>query len=190
MRYDHTKRALDIALSFPLVIIMTPLFVLICAAIIADSPGSPIFVQKRTGKDGRVFRCLKFRTMKRSAPRVLSKTDQPDRYITRVGRYLRKSSLDELPQFINVLAGSMSIVGPRPVALCDESLLSLRAAYGVQKIKPGITGLAQVCGRDRITPYEKAMLDLFYKNNMCFMSDARIFFHTVRNFFTGRNQGR
>ena len=189
MSYRIIKRALDILLSSFGLVALSPLFLLISLAICAESPGFPIFVQRRVGRRGRVFRCFKFRTMKCEAPGYLSKREIGKEYITKVGAFLRRNSLDELPQLLNVLAGSMSLVGPRPVIENDPGITELRKIYGVYKAKPGITGLAQICGRDRITQNEKAMLDLFYINSVCFFADFRILMHTLKNTLAGKNRG-
>jgi len=183
------KRGADIMSASLLLPPLLPLFALICAAICIDSKGSPIFIQERVGKDGKHFKCLKFRTMVKDAPHSLSKAEMktPAAYVTRVGGFLRKSSLDELPQLINVLIGDMSIVGPRPVIPGETLLGDLRAKYGVYEVRPGITGLAQVCGRDEIAPEEKAMLDRFYVGYESFGADAVICFYTVKKVLTGKN---
>lgn len=182
MRYERLKRALDLSVAATGAVIMFVPSVIIAAAIVIDSKGSPIFRQIRIGKDGVPFVCYKFRTMTEDAPheRTKAQLENKDKYITRVGRFLRITSLDELPQLINVIEGSMSVVGPRPVIKEDSELIELRKTYGVYRVKPGITGLAQVCGRDGIGYHEKAMLDRFYAQYSCFRADVLICLYTVK----------
>ena len=182
MRYERIKRALDVSAAAAGILLFFVPGAIISAAIALDSRGSPIFRQTRIGRGGVPFVCYKFRTMTKDAPHASPKAqlENKDRYITRVGRFLRITSLDELPQLINVLGGSMSIVGPRPVIKEDSELIELRKIYGVYGIKPGMTGLAQVCGRDGISAQEKAMLDRFYAQYSCFKADVIICLYTVK----------
>ena len=142
------KRFFDIFASALLLVVLSPLFLVIMLAISADSAGGVIFKQKRAGLYSRPFTLYKFRTMYRSAPRDVATAElmEADRYITPVGRFLRQTSLDELPQLWNVLKGDMSFVGPRPVVLTEQTLLDLRAQWEADRVKPGITGLAQIKG--------------------------------------------
>ena len=185
MKYERIKRALDVSAAMTGGLLMFVPSVIIAAAISLDSKGSPIFRQTRIGRGGVPFVCYKFRTMTKDAPHAKTKAqlENKDRYITRVGRFLRITSLDELPQLINVLNGSMSIVGPRPVIKEDSELIELRKIYGVYSIKPGMTGLAQVCGRDDISIEEKAMLDRFYAQYSCLKADIIICLYTVKKVF-------
>lgn len=189
MKYDVIKRCADIMISGVAIPVLLPLFALISAAICIDSKGAPIFRQPREGKNSEIFVCYKFRTMTDEAPHNMPKAGigDPSEYVTRVGRWLRKSSLDELPQLFNVLVGDMSLVGPRPVIEEDRDLLRLRSLYGVKKAKPGMTGLAQVCGRDLLSPEEKAMLDRFYVSFMSFGADLRICLYTVKKVLGQKN---
>ena len=182
MRYERVKRALDVGIAAAGILIMFVPGVIISAAIVLDSKGSPIFRQMRIGMGGEPFVCYKFRTMTKDAPHAKTKAqlENKDIYITRVGRFLRITSLDELPQLINVLSGRMSLVGPRPVIKEDSELIELRKVYGVYNIKPGITGLAQVCGRDGISIEEKAMLDRFYAEYSCLKADITICLYTAK----------
>ncbi|RMH59680.1 MAG: sugar transferase [Candidatus Hydrogenedentota bacterium] len=176
--YVWAKRTLDIVLSAAILILSGPLWVLIALAVKLDSPGPIFFRQERTGKGGKPFRILKFRTM-RADLRGPDLTEDSDPRITRVGRILRRWSLDELPQVLNVLAGVMSLVGPRP------ELPRITRTYPawrrlVLQTPPGLTGLVQVCGRDDLTEEEKGRLDLFYVMNRSFEMDVAILFRTVR----------
>lgn len=145
----------------------------IAVAVFADDPGSVLFVQRRVGKkvNGRLacFKILKFRTMKMSTPKDVPThlLQNPEQYITRVGRILRKYSLDELPQVFNILAGDLSWIGPRPALYNQHDLISLRERYGINDLVPGITGWAQVNGRDEISIPVKVEFDRFYKEKMC-----------------------
>ena len=160
--YLFFKRFLDIFLSLlALAVLWLPLLV-IAVAIRIDSPGPAIFRQKRMGKDGKIFTILKFRTMRTTAPSEVSAcafTDA-DRYITKIGAFLRRTSIDELPQLWNVLIGDMSIVGYRPLCLTEETVNNRRRELGVFSLRPGITGWAQVNGRDNINDEQKVKLDM------------------------------
>ena len=147
------KRLLDILISLALFLLLLPLFLLIMLAIAVDSPGDIIFMQKRAGLYSRPFTMLKFRSMRAAAPPDVATNDLADagRYITPVGRFLRRTSLDELPQLWNILKGDMSFIGPRPVVLTETELLARRRRLGADLVRPGITGLAQVRGRDTVS---------------------------------------
>lgn len=176
------KRFFDIFASALLLVVLSPLFLVIMLAISADSAGGVIFKQKRAGLYSRPFTLYKFRTMYRSAPRDVATAElmEADRYITPVGRFLRQTSLDELPQLWNVLKGDMSFVGPRPVVLTEQTLLDLRAQWEADRVKPGITGLAQIKGRDELPIYRKALYDRYYARHLSFRLDWRILRYTVR----------
>ena len=187
-RYDvGVKRGIDVVLSGLGLVILSPLFLLLCAAILIDDPGPVFFSQKRVGENKRYFRLHKFRSMKMSTPHDVPThmLDDPDRYITRVGRFLRKSSLDELPQIADIFIGNMSIIGPRP-ALWNQDLLTAEGdKYGANDIRPGLTGWAQINGRDDLEISEKAKLDGEYAVRLAkgglkaFLFDCRCFFGTV-----------
>ena len=174
------KRFFDIFASA--LVVLSPLFLVIMLAISADSAGGVIFKQKRAGLYSRPFTLYKFRTMYRSAPRDVATAElmEADRYITPVGRFLRQTSLDELPQLWNVLKGDMSFVGPRPVVLTEQTLLDLRAQWEADRVRPGITGLAQIKGRDELPIYRKALYDRYYARHLSFRLDWRILRYTVR----------
>ncbi len=176
------KRSFDIFASILLLLVLSPLFIVIMLAISADSSGGVIFKQKRAGLYSRSFTFYKFRTMYRSAPQDVATAEliEADRYITPVGRFLRQTSLDELPQLWNVLKGDMSIVGPRPVVLTERRLLTLRAQWGADRVRPGITGLAQIRGRDELPIYRKALYDRYYARHLTFGMDWKILRITIK----------
>ena len=181
--YLFCKRAMDILLSLGMILCLLPILAVVAVVAAMDTHGSPIFVQKRMGRAGKPFNVYKFRTMSVNAPAnmptYLLKDAQS--YISRVGGFLRKSSLDELPQLFNILKGDMSFVGPRPVVLNETELLELRRRNGAGIVRPGLTGLAQVSGRDDVCVGLKAKLDGDYVADMCFVTDMRILFKTFIN---------
>lgn len=184
------KRIFDIAVSLLFVCTLFPFFyILIGIAIKLTSPGPVFFRQLRHGKDGQVFTCLKFRTMKMNSEADTLQATEDDKRITKIGNFLRKTSLDELPQFINVLRGDMAIIGPRPHMLYHTEMYSaLIPGYRRRlAVKPGITGLAQVLGYRGETPDVKDMagrvrLDLWYIDHRSFRLDLYIFWRTLRDF--------
>ena len=180
--YTYVKRIIDVGLSLMLLIVLCPVFFIIALVIHADSNGPVIFRQVRAGRGGRPFVIYKFRTMHKGTPRNVATAHltASARYITGVGRFLRQTSLDELPQLFNVLKGDMSFVGPRPVIPNERHLLALRRRYGADAVRPGITGLAQIRGRDELAPRLKALYDAEYAANLTFWLDAYIFISTVR----------
>lgn len=182
MYQKKIKRALDILLSLPALIVLALPMLLIALAIKLDSRGPVMFTQKRVGQNKGYFSIYKFRTMRVDAP---SETpthmlNGSENYITRVGRFLRKSSLDELPQLINILRGDMSIVGPRPALWNQFDLVEARDRVNANGVRPGLTGLAQVRGRDELEIEEKARYDGEYAGHVTFMNDARIVLETVK----------
>lgn len=181
MVYLMIKRAMDFFLSFIGVIILSPLFLIIVIAIKLDSKGPVLFKQERVGINKTYFNILKFRTMRVDTPKDMPThlLENPDQYITRVGRSLRKTSLDELPQIINILKGEMSIIGPRPALWNQYDLIIERDKYSANKIKPGLTGWAQINGRDELPIEVKARLDGEYVKKIGFWMDAKCFFCTI-----------
>ncbi len=179
--YIKIKRALDIILSFIGLIILSPILLIIVVAIKIDSPGPVLFKQKRVGKGKTYFNILKFRTMKIETPKDTPThlLQNPEKYITRVGKFLRKTSLDELPQIWNILVGDMSIIGPRPALWNQYDLIAERDKYGANDILPGLTGWAQINGRDELTIEEKAKLDGEYVQKLSFWMDVKCFFGTI-----------
>ena len=179
--YPIVKRGADVALSLLALICLSPVLLAVAAAVRLTSPGPALFRQRRVGKDGRLFTIYKFRTMRQDTPRDTAThlLQDPSRYITRVGAFLRRSSLDELPQFFNVLKGDMSIVGPRPALYNQDDLIAAREAAGVNAVRPGITGWAQINGRDELPIPVKVKYDREYVENLSLKMDARCFFGTI-----------
>ncbi len=181
------KRLIDIVLSVVGLICLSWLFLIIAIAIKADNPGPVFFAQKRVGKDKKYFNLYKFRSMKMSTPHDTPThlLENPEQYITRIGRFCRKTSIDELPQLWNILNGSISIIGPRPALWNQEDLLAERDKYGANAIKPGLTGWAQINGRDELEIAQKASLDGEYVEKLkaggwkAFTFDCRCFFGTI-----------
>ena len=183
MIYLKLKRVIDIILSFIGLIILLPVFIVIIIAIIIDSKGPILFCQKRLGKDKTFFYILKFRTMRVDTPKDTPThlLKNPDQYITKVGKLLRKTSLDELPQIWNIFVGQMSIIGPRPALWNQYDLISERDKYGANNIRPGLTGWAQINGRDELPIEVKARLDGEYAKNITFSMDVKCFFLTIKS---------
>ncbi len=179
--YFFIKRIIDIVLSLLAVFLLIIPGIIIAIFIKIDSKGSIFFKQRRIGKNKKYFIIYKFRTMRSDTPTNIPThlLENPDFYITRVGKILRRTSLDELPQIINILKGDMSIVGPRPALWNQEDLILERDKYGANNIRPGLTGLAQINGRDELEISEKAKLDGEYVKNMSFSSDLKIFVSTI-----------
>ncbi|MCI5858095.1 MAG: sugar transferase [Agathobacter sp.] len=175
------KRFIDIILSFLGIIILSPLFLILIIAIRVDSPGPILFRQKRVGIHKKHFNILKFRTMRIDTPKDMPThlLNNPEQYITKVGKFLRKTSLDELPQMINILRGDMSIIGPRPALWNQYDLIEERDKYGANDVMPGLTGWAQINGRDELEIPVKARLDGEYVQKMSFAFDVKCFFGTI-----------
>ena len=175
------KRLLDILLSgAALVVLCIPMGV-IALWIKLDSPGPVLFRQKRVGKNKVLFDILKFRTMRTDTPHDMPThlLQDPDRYITRMGHFLRKTSLDELPQMWNIFVGDMAVIGPRPALWNQYDLIDQRDKYGANDVRPGLTGWAQIHGRDELEISEKAKLDGWYVEHLSFGLDVKCFFGTI-----------
>ena len=174
------KRLLDIILSGCAIVILSPLLLIIAVAIKIDDPGPVLFRQKRVGIHKTHFSIMKFRTMKMDTPKDTPThlLENPEQYITRVGRFLRKTSLDELPQIFQIFTGSMSIVGPRPALWNQFDLIEERDRYGANDVRPGLTGWAQINGRDELSIAEKARYDGEYVARLSFAFDVKCFFGT------------
>ena len=185
MYKNGLKRVIVILLSFVGIIILSPLYLILCIAIKLDSRGPIIFKQKRLGKNRSYFYIFKFRTMKIETPKEMPThlLSNPEAYITRVGRFLRKTSLDELPQLFNILKGDMSIIGPRPALWNQYDLIEEREKYDANDIRPGLTGLAQISGRDELAIEHKANLDGYYTANVTPWMDLKCFFGTIISVF-------
>lgn len=173
--YTKVKRALDFILSLCACIILSPILIVLCIAIKIDSRGPVLFKQKRVGIHKTYFSIYKFRTMRIDTPKDMPThmLKDPDQYITKVGRFLRRSSLDELPQLFNILKGDMSFVGPRPALWNQDDLVAERDKYGANDVIPGLTGWAQINGRDELEIPVKAALDGEYVRKMGFWFDTR-----------------
>lgn len=181
MIYQCIKRGFDFLLSLLAVIILSPLLLILCAAIKLESKGPILFKQKRVGIHKKHFMILKFRTMRTDTPKDMPThlLQNPEQYITRVGRFLRKTSLDELPQILNILKGDMAIIGPRPALWNQTDLITERDKYKANDILPGLTGWAQINGRDELEIPVKAAYDGEYVKKMSFLFDLRCLFGTV-----------
>ena len=178
--YSISKRTLDIVSSLVGLILLSPLFLLVAILIKLDSKGPIIFKQIRIGKNSKPFYIYKFRSMKIDAPNLSTEEFiNASDFTTKVGKFIRKTSIDELPQLVNILKGDMSIVGPRPVIEREVRLLEIRKECNVDSILPGITGLAQINGRDNIDDYEKVKYDFEYLSKRNLVLDIKIIINTV-----------
>lgn len=175
------KRLLDILLSGCGIVVLAPVYLILAVAIKLDDPGPVFFRQKRVGIHKTHFQILKFRTMKMETPKDVPThlLDNPEQYITRVGKVLRKTSLDELPQIFQIFTGEMSVIGPRPALWNQFDLIAERDKYGANDVRPGLTGWAQINGRDELPIAVKARFDGEYVEKMSFLFDCRCFFGTI-----------
>ena len=187
MLYPFIKRFGDVVLSVIGLVVLSPVFLLLILAVKIDSKGPVMFKQKRIGRKKKQFTMLKFRTMKNDSPRDTPThlLENPGKHITKIGKFLRKTSLDELPQIFNIIAGHMSIIGPRPALWNQDDLIKERDKYGANDIRPGLTGWAQVNGRDELTIRVKAEFDGEYVRKMGFLFDCKCFMMTVLKVFRG-----
>ena len=187
--YLPIKRLIDLILSVCGLIVLSPLLIAIVIAIKLDSKGPVIFKQKRVGKNKTYFNIWKFRTMRTDAPKDMPThlLSSPDAYITKIGKFLRQTSLDELPQILQIVVGKMAIIGPRPALWNQYDLIEERDKYGANDITPGLTGWAQVNGRDELEIPVKAKLDGEYVEKMGFMMDCKCFIVTI--FSVARHDG-
>ena len=182
------KRAIDVTLSLLGLILASWLYLLIMIAIEIDDPGPVFFSQKRVGIHKKYFQLYKFRSMKMSTPHDMPThlLENPEQYITRVGKFLRKTSLDEIPQLWNILRGDMSVIGPRPALYNQYDLIEARDKFRANDIRPGLTGLAQVNGRDELPIDVKARYDGEYAAHVTFWNDVKIFFRSITYVFQRR----
>lgn len=182
-RYMKIKRGLDFVMSLGAVIVLSPVLLVICLAIRLDSPGPVLFKQKRVGIHKTYFTIYKFRTMRTDTPKDMPThlLADPEAFLTRTGKFLRRTSLDELSQLFNILKGDMSFVGPRPALWNQDDLVAERELYGANDVVPGLTGWAQINGRDELEIPVKARLDGEYVKNMSFAMDVKCFFGTFRS---------
>lgn len=187
--YLRVKRFLDFTMALLMLVILLPALLAIYLAVRLTSPGPGLFRQERSGLHRKHFIIYKFRTMRTDAPKnkATNQLKNAKSHITPVGRFLRKTSLDELPQLINILKGEMSFVGPRPVLYTEFNLIDERDKYGANDVPPGLTGLAQVNGRDRLNYREKARFDGEYVRTMSFWADLKIILATFGSVFRGKD---
>nr|WP_020061477.1 sugar transferase [Bacillus sp. 123MFChir2] len=185
----YVKQGIDFILSIVGLVLLSPVFLLLILCIKLDSKGPVLFKQRRIGKDKQEFYILKFRTMRIDTPKDMPThlLENPEAYITKVGKFLRKTSLDELPQIINIIKGEMSIIGPRPALWNQYDLIEERDKYGANDVSPGLTGWAQINGRDELPIDIKAELDGEYVKRMSFIFDVQVFFKTI--FSVVRSEG-
>jgi len=178
------KRILDLILSFGGLVVLSPVFLILSVWIVVDDPGPVLFKQKRIGKDKQYFALHKFRSMKMSTPhdKPTHMLENPDQYITRSGRFIRAHSLDELPQIWDIFIGNMSVIGPRPGLWNQDWLTACRDEYGANDIKPGLTGWAQINGRDELEIPVKAKLDGEYTKSMGLKMDIKCFLGSLHVF--------
>ena len=182
----YFKRLFDIVFSLAFLLLFAWLYAILAILIWIDDPGPVLFKQKRYGIHQSFFQLYKFRSMKRNSPKDIPTHlfTHSEQYITRIGRLLRKTSLDEIPQLVNILIGQMSLIGPRPALWNQEDLIQERERYKANDVKPGLTGWAQINGRDTLEITEKAKLDGLYAEKLCqggfnaFFFDCRCFFGT------------
>ncbi|PLT31781.1 sugar transferase [Peribacillus deserti] len=179
--YMKFKSLIDILLSLIGLIVLSPIFLILIIAIKLDSRGPVLFKQKRVGINKTHFNILKFRTMRIDTPKDTPThlLGDPDQYITKVGKFLRKTSLDELPQIWNIFVGQMSIIGPRPALWNQYDLIAERDKYGANDVPPGLTGWAQINGRDELPIEVKAKLDGEYVDKISLLMDIKCFFGTI-----------
>ena len=182
-RYLAVRSVFDRVLAAMALLVLSPLFLVVSIAQKISAPYEPIFfLQKRVGKDAHCFNIIKFRTMKSSAPKNVATGDleNPQMYISKVGRFLRDTSIDELPQLVNVVKGEMSLIGPRPLVYTEREIRFLRRWYGVYQVTPGITGWAQVNGRDTVDVYDKVYYDREYVQNVSLKFDLKVIWKSVQ----------
>ena len=180
------KRLFDIAISAVALLLLLPLFIVICLILLFTPDSKVFFSHERRGRKGRPFKIYKFQTMRNSTPNCATcELENPEQYITGPGRFLRKTSLDELPQLWNILKGDMSFVGPRPLISSEMRAHRLRLEYGVYRFRPGLTGWAQINGRDDISLMKKMKLDKEYCDNWSIKFDLEIMFRSVKTVATG-----
>lgn len=174
------KRLFDICASFLALVVLSPLFLVICIVNLFTPECSVFFSHERRGRRGKPFTIYKFQTMKNNTPNCATgELENPEQYITKFGKFLRKTSLDELPQLWNIFVGDMAVIGPRPALWNQYDLLAERDKYGANDVRPGLTGWAQIHGRDELEIAEKAKLDGWYVEHLSFGLDVRCFFGTI-----------
>lgn len=180
------KRLFDFLSSLFAIFIASPFLILTSIIIKLESKGPIVFKQKRPGINNKIFNIYKFRSMKVETPDVATDKIDANMYITKTGRFIRKTSIDELPQLFNIIKGDMSVVGPRPALYNQYDLIAKRTNENIHTVKPGLTGLAQVMGRDNITDNQKIQYDKYYVENQTFILDMFIIYKTIRNTITSK----
>lgn len=178
------KRGFDILSSLVAIVLFSPILLILAIIVKCTSPGPILFKQRRIGKDNQEFMIYKFRTMRIDTPNVATHLlKNPEQYITSIGKFMRKTSLDELPQLFNILKGEMSVVGPRPALYNQYDLIEMRTNANVHTVRPGLTGLAQVSGRDELENEQKVYFDQQYVQKQSFFFDLKLIFLTVVKVF-------
>lgn len=182
MYQNFIKRTVDIIMSLMGILVLALPMLIVALVIKIDDPGPAIFKQKRVGKNKKLFMLYKFRSMKLNTPDIPTHLlENPDQYISKVGKFIRKTSIDELPQLFNILKGDMSVIGPRPALWNQDDLIAERDKYRANDVRPGLTGWAQINGRDELEIPVKAKLDGEYIEKLSFGFDLKCFFGTIRS---------
>ena len=183
------KRLFDIVFSLIAILVLSPIFIVIAILVLIDTKGFPIFRQKRIGKNNKEFLILKFRSMNVNTPKDVPThlLENPNQYISKFGKWIRKSSIDELPQLFNIFIGQMSFIGPRPALWNQTDLITGRTNNNVQLLKPGLSGLAQCYGRDDISIDKKIELDTEYLHKFGLLLDIKLIFVSIKNALTGKD---
>ncbi len=184
---SKVKKLFDYVSSFLGIVVLSPVLIITSILIKAESKGPVIFKQKRPGINNKIFNIYKFRSMRIDTPDLATDKIEATVFITKTGKFIRRTSIDELPQLFNILKGDMSVVGPRPALFNQYELIEKRTKVNVHTVKPGITGLAQVMGRDNITDDQKVQYDKFYVENQSFVLDMFILYKTIKGVLTSDN---
>ena len=180
MYKNFFKRLIDIVLSLLGIIVLSIPMLIVALMIKIDDPGPAVFKQNRVGKDKKLFMLYKFRSMKVNTPDLPTHLlENPEQYIIKIGKFIRRTSIDELPQLFNILKGDMSVIGPRPALWNQDDLIAERDKYGANDVRPGLTGWAQINGRDELEIPEKARFDGEYVEKLSFGFDLKCFFGTI-----------
>jgi O-antigen biosynthesis protein WbqP len=186
--YRFAKRILDVCSAIFIILLLLPVLIVTGICIKIESKGPILFVQERSGREGKLFKIYKFRSMRTETPNLATdKLGDPTRFITRVGKFIRKTSIDELPQLINLIKGDMSLVGPRPALYNQYELIEARMQKGIDQLHPGITGYAQIMGRDFISDEQKVLYDKYYLDNLTLFLDIKIILLTVYKVIRSEN---
>ena len=178
-RYSHSERSINLLFSLVLIIILSPVYLFIIILVRVTSKGPSFYWSDRVGRNNIIFKMPKFRSMRVGTPTIATHLlDNPDSFLSPIGSFLRRSSLDELPQLYSILKGDMSLVGPRPALFNQDDLIAFRSKKGVNKLLPGITGWAQINGRDKLSIPDKVALDVEYMQRQSFLFDIKILWMT------------